>query len=373
MSGVGGVALRERLPLFLGIFSVMALSNAIVPVLPAFGEGTIHHGAIYSAYFLGAFLLVLPAGFLSDRIGELPLIRAGLALTVISGVLLLASHTLLLVVASRLVEGVGAGLFVASALSRINSRPDHETSSGYFMALLNIGLVAGLIGGGWLVELTGDRFIGILLFTVLALVPAAGSILMRTGEGMGPALTREPVMETGRRLARVVREYFWLWLSTIVILGATGALTVLYPEFSDLAPGRLALIIAAMNLSTAVAVIIVSHAHLPPVPTIRAASIVMAVAVLCAYVTPFGFIFVGAVAGLVMIGQLAFLAMAEARQGVLMGLFNTASYGGMTLVPFIAGYVAAVSTFLIAFALVALSAVFVAATIGRCECRIQRS
>jgi hypothetical protein len=365
--------MRDRLPLFFGIFVVMALSNAIVPVLPAFGEGTIHHGAIYSAYFLGAFLLDLPAGFLSDRIGELPLIRAGLVLTVISGFLLLVSHTLPLVIASRLIEGVGAGLFVASALSLINARTDHETSSGYFMALLNVGLVAGLIGGGWLVELTGDRFSGILLFSVLALIPAAGSILMRSGAVSAAAFPLEPVMETVRRLIRVLREYFWLWISTIVILGATGALTVLYPEFSDLAPGRLAVIIAAMNLSTAIAVVIAAHAHLPPVPTIRVASLVMAVAVLCAYVTPFGFIFVGAVAGLVMIGQLAFLAMAEARQGVLMGLFNTASYGGMTLIPFVAGYVAAVSTFFVAFVLVSLSAVFVAATIGRCGCRISRS
>ena len=362
--------MRERLPLFLGIFVVMALSNAIVPVLPAFGEGTIHHGAIYSAYFLGAFLLVLPAGFLSDRMGELPLIRAGLILTVISGFLLLASTTLPLVMASRLIEGVGAGLFVASALSRINARPDHEKSSGYFMALLNIGLVAGLIGGGWLAELTADRYAGILLFSVLALVPAAGSILMHHGPLPGAPSTREPLMDTGRRLVRVTRDYFWLWISTIVILGATGALTVLYPEFSDLAPGRLALIIAAMNISTAIAVIAAGHAHLPPVQTIRIASLMMAVAVLCVYATPLGFILVGALAGVVMIGQLAFLAAAEARQGVLMGLFNTASYGGMTLIPFVAGYVAAVSTFFLAFALVSLLAVGVAATIGRCGCRI---
>lgn len=365
--------MRDRLPLFLGIFVVMALSNAIVPVLPAFGEGTINHGAIYSAYFLGAFLLVLPAGFLSDRIGELPLIRAGLLLTVISGFLLLVSPTLPLVIASRLIEGVGAGLFVASALSLINARTDHETSSGYFMALLNVGLVAGLIGGGWLVELTGDRFSGILLFSVLALIPAAGSILMRSGGGAATAFPPEQVRDTGRRLIRVTRDYFWLWISTIVILGATGALTVLYPEFSDLEPGMLGLIIAAMSLSTAVAVVIAAHAHLPPVQTIRVASLFMAVAVLCVYVTPVGFIFVGALAGVVMIGQLNFLAMAEARQGVLMGLFNTASYGGMTLIPFVAGYVAAVSTFFVAFVLVSLSAVFVAATIGRCGCRISRS
>jgi hypothetical protein len=54
-----------------------------------------------------------------------------------------------------LIEGIGAGMFVPAALSLINARPDHETSSGYFMALLNVGLVAGLIGSGWLIQVTG--------------------------------------------------------------------------------------------------------------------------------------------------------------------------------------------------------------------------
>ena len=48
----------------------MALSNAVVPVLPDFAEGAALQGVVYSAYFLGAFLTVLPAGIASDRIGS---------------------------------------------------------------------------------------------------------------------------------------------------------------------------------------------------------------------------------------------------------------------------------------------------------------
>jgi MFS family permease len=80
--------MRTRVTLFFGVFAVMALSNAIVPVLPSFAESSSLQGAIYAAYFLGAFVSTLPAGILSDRVGRVPLIRLGLIITVISGILL---------------------------------------------------------------------------------------------------------------------------------------------------------------------------------------------------------------------------------------------------------------------------------------------
>lgn len=360
--------MNPRLILSLGVFGVMALSNAIVPVLPSYGEGAFAQGALYSAYFFGAFLLVLPAGLMADRTGPLPLIWTGLALTTVSGLLLMSGSSEFMTVVYRFLEGIGAGLFVPSALSLINSREDHEAGSGYFMAMLNIGLVAGLIGSGWLTQVTGKAESGIFVFTLLSLVPAAGSILLRpvTGREVPP----ESFREIGSRLVRVTREYFWLWVSTLIILGMTGALTVLYPEYSDLAPGILGLTIAAMSLSTAAAVVLVSHAHLPPIPTIRAASLGMTVSVLGVILTPFSFIAAGAFAGVVMIGQLAFLAESETHQGVVMGLFNTASYAGMTFLPFIAGFIAEISSFFIAFVAIALSGLLVAATIGQCRCRL---
>jgi len=360
--------MRERISLCLGVFSVMALSNAIVPILGGFGDSTISQGAIYSAYFFGAFLLVLPAGFLADRMGEISLIRAGLLLTLVSGLLIMTMPSTLLLILFRLLEGVGAGLFVPSALSLINARRDHETGSGFFMAMLNVGLVAGLIGGGWLVEVSGMPLSGIILFTAVSAIPALFSFFLAPGPARD--LPPESVSGTLQRLVRVTREYFWLWLSTVVILGTTGALTVLYPEFSDLAPGILGFTIAAMSLATAVAVVIVSRMHLPPILAIRVASLGMAVAVMLVFITPVSFILVGAIAGVVMIAQLSFLATSEARQGVVMGLFNAASYGGMSFMPFIAGFIAEVSSFFIAFVVIACSGVLVAATIGRCRCRI---
>jgi len=341
----------------------MALSNAIVPILAGFGDGTFSQGAIYSAYFFGAFLLVLPSGFFADRIGEIPLVRAGLLLTLLSGLLIAAVPSTPLLIFFRLLEGIGAGLFVPSALSLINARPDHEAGSGTFMAMLNIGLVAGLIGGGWLVEVSGALMSGILLFTASAAIPAVASVFLAPGPGR--ALPPETVSETLQRLVRVAGDYFWLWFSAVIMLGTTGALTVLYPEFSSLSPGVLGMTVAAMSISTAITVVIVSRIHLPPIPALRVAAVGMAGAVMLVFLTPLSFILVGALAGVVMIAQLAFLATSEARQGVVMGLFNAASYGGMSIMPFIAGFIAEFSSFFLAFLVVACLGLVVAVTVGR--------
>ncbi len=141
--------MKQRLPLLLGVFVVMALSNSIIPILTDFAEGAAFQSAIFSAYFLGAFVTVLPAGIISDRIGKVPLIRIGLALTLVSGVLMVASMHPAVSFGARLLEGIGAGLFVPSAMSWLNLQKDHKKLSGNFMAALNLGLVFGLLGTGW--------------------------------------------------------------------------------------------------------------------------------------------------------------------------------------------------------------------------------
>lgn len=361
--------MREQIIACFGVFVIMALSNAIVPVLPLFAVGTTAQGAIYSAYFLGAFLMVIPSGILSDRIGEVPLIKTGLFLTFISAALFLVFSDPLFTFTIRLIEGFGAGIFVASALSLINSSPGHERMSGYFMALLNVGLVAGLIGTGWVVDISGNPAAGIIIFGVMSVLSLIAGLFMRkksrTAVDTVPA---EGIPDIFRRIFRILRNYFWLWVSAVVIIGITGAVTAIYPEFSGLSPHIIGIQIAAMNIATAVSVLLVSHAHLPPIITIRVSAILMAIAVMVTFITPWAFIAVGGIAGVVMIAQLAYLAQSEVRQGALMGLFNAASYGGMTLLPFVAGYVAENVTFLAAFILTALFALGVAATIGRCGC-----
>jgi len=332
----------------IGVFAVMALSNAVVPVLTVFAGDSAWQGAIYAAYFFGAFVSTLPGGLLSDRHGSVLVIRTGLLLTVVSGTLLFFASTPFTAVMLRGCEGIGAGLFVAAALSYINSRDDHILMSGYYMAMLNLGLVLGLVIAGWLAVQYSDPALGIGVFTLFTLVACAGSMLTNAGPGPGG----ERINSSGMSAAILHRP--WLWYSVVVLVGITGVVSSLYPKFSGETPDMLGLWIAGMSVATIITVVIISRVPLPPVPVIRWCAVFMAAGVLIAYFTPLGFIVLGSFAGVVMIAQMAILAGDRAHQGLLMGLFSTTSYLGMAVLPFVAGIVAETGGFLLAFVITAV-------------------
>jgi MFS family permease len=343
--------MKTTFTLFSGIFFVMALSNAIVPILAAYSGSSSLQGAIYAAYFFGAFLSTLPAGMLSDRFGRVPLIRSGLVITVASGILLSMTFTPYLVLVIRFIQGIAAGCFVAAAMSSINSRPDHEMMSGYYMACLNAGLVTGLLLAGWLALHSGDPAFGILLFAVLCLVPAGMSFFIRDA-GLQAAPFSPAVFFS------FIPDYRRLWFSSIVLIGITGVVSSLYPQFSGASSESLGYWLAGMSIATIGAVLIASRASLPPLPAIRWSAVLMA------FFSPWGFAVLGALAGIVMIAQMAVLAKEQEHQGIVMGLFSTTSYLGMTILPFIAGIFADMAGFFTAFCITAFFALLVALTIG---------
>ncbi|QSZ66524.1 MFS transporter [Methanofollis aquaemaris] len=354
--------MRQRLTLLLGVFAVMALSNAVVPVLPALAEGAAFQGAIFSAYFLGAFLTVFPAGLLSDRIGRVFLVRAALLLTIASGALILMVSDPLALLAARALEGIGAGLFVPAAMSWINLQSDHRKMSGNFIAALNVGLVVGLVVAGWLNGFFGSSG-GIMAFTVITLIPLLLSLMMKD-------VAVGPVPGGGADLLAIGRDYFWMYVATIMLIGATGAVTALYPEYTGEEAAALGVQLGAMNVATIFSSLAASRVSLKPIPTIRASAALMGAAVALLYFTPVAFVLIGALAGVVIIAQVNYLAADPTHQGAVMGLFNTATYAGMTLLPFAAGVVAEYQDFAAAFAMIAVLAVIMAATIGRCRCKV---
>ena len=328
----------------------MALSNAIVPVLTTFASESSWEGAIYAAYFLGAFVSTLPSGILSDRYGRLPLMRIGLALTVASGIVLFSSGDAVTALVARFVEGIGAGLFVSPALSRINREADHEKMSGYFMALMNAGFVLGLIVTGVLAVWLDQPAAGILLFTMLAIVPAAASMIAREPRILPSA------GQDGAAFFLLVKEYRWIWYSSIVLVGITGVVTSLYPKYCGREPEIVGLWIAGMSVATILAVLLISRFSFDDILVIRVSAIAMAAGVIIMLFSPIGFLVIGFLAGLVMIAQMGFLSRIREHQGIAMGLFSTMSYLGMALLPFLAGLVAEGPGFFIAFCVTAIVA-----------------
>lgn len=342
-------SIRSRITIFLGIFSVMALSNAIVPVLTGFADRPSWTGTIYAAYFLGAFLSTLPAGILSDRSGRIILMRIGLLLTVVSGIWLWLPGDPSVAVTARFIEGIGAGLFVAPALAWVNRDAEHMRESGYFLALMNAGLVFGLLTTGFLAAEQYLPRAGLLVFTLLAGIAALTSFLSHDP----PKHSTGPDHMAFRPL---VRRYRGVLYSSVILIGITGVITSLYPEFSGMSPENIGLWTAGMSVATIGAVLTVSRISLNDIRTLQVSAVLMTAGVVVTFISPLGFLAVGFIAGVVMIAQMSLLARDSGHQGVAMGLFSTASYLGMAALPFLAGFIADIAGFTLAFVVTALVA-----------------
>ncbi len=359
--------MHRRVAVCSGIFLLMALSNAVVPVLDIFAEGPAAQGLVFSAYFFGAMLTVLPAGIASERFGRARLMQAGLGISLGGGLAIALAPSVPVLIAARLVEGVATGVFVSAALAYVNSQPDGGRGSGAFMASLNAGLFLGLIVTGVLVEQTGLRSAGVIAFSCLTAIPLILAFTLKNG----PSTVQTAPLA---RLGPVLSQYRWILYATVIMFGAGGAVTGLYPEFSTVDPGLLGLQIALQNITTIVAVIVVSRLALEPIPLIKGSACLMALAVGVSFLSPYGFVLIGAAAGAVQIAALVFFAQTQEPQGVAVGLFNTASYAGMTVLPALAGACARWFGYPVAFGLVVLFAISVALTIQRCSrCRLPRS
>lgn len=369
--------IRSRLfisSIYSGIFILMALSNAIIPIMPAL-ENELHVQAlIFSAYFFGAMLITFPAGLVSDRVGQIPVIITGLLLTSITGSFLLLTSDSLMIILLRLFEGIGAGLFVAASLSWINYQASHVRLSGYFMATMNLGLLAGLMAGGWLTELTHDLSHGILIFTLLSFIPLGMGCIFVFQKNRNHTEMRRTSEDTDLRIlihdaGGMILRQAPLWYSVIILLGITGFVQAFFPELSGLSSAEIGTALACMNLATIITSLLAPRLRFEPVLMIRISSIMMGVLALVFVQIHISVFLIGGLAGLIMVSQINYLAAAEEHQGVAMGLFSTSSYAGMTLIPSIGGQITSISSFMTASVFICMLALICVIIIGRCRCR----
>lgn len=108
---------KDRFLVYATVFLIMGLSNAVIPVLPELASRDhMSHSALassllFSAYFIGALVTMLPFGLLSDRYGRKRLIVFSMFLTSISGIMLLELQDTYWLTLARLIEGTACGAF----------------------------------------------------------------------------------------------------------------------------------------------------------------------------------------------------------------------------------------------------------------------
>ena len=352
----------SRFALFLGAFASMALSNAVVPVLSIITPDPVVQGAVYSAYFLGAFLMVFPAGWISDMVGRPPLIKLGLLGTCVSGLLIwFFPGDPLFTISLRFLEGLFTGMFVSAALSYINSGADHKKLSGMYIALLNVGMVAGLVIPGLLAAY--HPYAGVLVFSVMSGCAFLAGIFFRDPAGF--VSLKIPI----QTILSIAQYHKWLWVTLFVFAGATGVVTSMYPEMSGYSAEISGVVTALMSLATAVCVYAASHLALSDsLGVIRKTAVLLAVSIPLVLITPLGMIITGGVFGVISAAVLNYIAGTPHPQGVMNGLFTTMQYAGMAALPAITGLLVIPLGYLWIFASVGILVLAGGLLIVRCPC-----
>ncbi len=356
--------LATKITLLLGAFSAMAFSNALVPVLAEIIPDASVQGLLYAAYFFGAFATVFPVGWLSDKTGRAPLLKIGLFGTFASAILLFFVYPdITLSIVFRALEGIFTGIFAAAAFSYVNSQADHLKLSGLYIALMNIGMVAGLLVSGFLAVL--HPYAGVLFFGILCGIAAVASLFFKDSNETNGALS---IRET----AVVAKYHLWLWVGIFMFTGVTGVVTSTYPELSGLSADMTGVLTALMSVATAVTVYFTSRFVIrDPLAVVRFAAVCLALVLPLVVFSPLGIILVGAVYGVINAAVMDYIATTNRPQGVMNGLFLFIQYGGMWFLPIVAGFLATPIGYLLVYLLAGILCLLAGLAIVRCPCYVK--
>lgn len=170
--------MARLLVLFVTAFVDMVGLAMIVPLLPyyatEFGASATVVGLLISAFSLAQLACAPAWGRFSDRYGRRPAILAGLTITALAFATFAFADSVLLLLVSRVVQGLGGGTIgVVQAYVADASAPEQRTKSlGWLSAVTSLGAVAGPAMGSALDQVGGRHAPG-LGAAALALAVAA--------------------------------------------------------------------------------------------------------------------------------------------------------------------------------------------------------
>lgn len=149
---------------------VVFLDGTVVNLaLPAttrdIGGGMCTQQWVVDGYLLAAAAMVLPGGAISDLFGRIPVMRFGLTAFGLGSALAATAGTPSMLIAGRLVQGLGGAFLVPGSLALINSTfapGDRAAAIGAWTAWTGTAFAVGPLVGGLAVDFLGWRWIYVL-------------------------------------------------------------------------------------------------------------------------------------------------------------------------------------------------------------------
>jgi MFS family permease len=334
-----------------------AFAQIRTPILPLYaveqGAGPTGVGLIMAAHMAAAAGASVPLGRAADRLGRRPLLLGGMAVGVVTSLLLPFIEEPIPLAVVFGIAGLGVAAFTPSAFSLVgDAAPAGRTAAAFgWYSTAHYGAIAvGPFLGGLVADSIGYR--GALVVSglgiALALV-AASRLVMPTGHHGGPAadfaaVQRDPGIRAGWVLA----------LTGMLVQGVVFTFLPLLAHARGVTPAAIGFVFLVLGLANvavrwpagwlidrtgrcapyALGGVLVAALSTALVPHVGDAAGLLALAALFGAASGLGFVAVSA--------ALASAASASTR-GVVMGGYSTAMYlglalGSFTLGPVIAGH-----------------------------------
>jgi MFS family permease len=215
---------RNITPLYLVAFFVVMGLSIIIPALPLyardFGASDVMIGGLIAGFGIARVIFDVPAGMFAEKISQKKVLQIGLGIIAVSslGAALATSYWLLL--AARLLEGVGSALYVTTAATIITSSTELQKRGrvmSYYTAAILVGGTVGPAVGGVVTPIWGKNS----PFLVYALLATIGMIVSHYSlSGKGQEIPRE---EKGTAFGTILAER-----SVLLVSLATFAMAFLW-------------------------------------------------------------------------------------------------------------------------------------------------
>jgi DHA1 family tetracycline resistance protein-like MFS transporter len=140
---------RPLLVIYLTIFVNLVGFGIIIPLLPfyaeTFGASPLAIGLMFASFSIGQLIASPLLGDLSDRYGRRPVLIFSLIGTVVSFVMLALAHSLAMLFAARLVDGLSGGNITTARayIADVTSESERPRAFGLLGAAFGLGFIVG--------------------------------------------------------------------------------------------------------------------------------------------------------------------------------------------------------------------------------------
>ena len=187
---------------FLVLLDVTVVNVALPSIADDLGTSVSGLQAVVVGYTVALAVLLLPAGTHGDRVGHRPVVIAGLAIVGVGSLGCGLAPTTQLLVAARVVQGLGAAVLLPGTLAIIaDVHPDPQERAraiAVWAAIGSVALPAGPLVGGLLVETFDWRSVFLINLPVVLL---AGLVVARVAPRVAAGVAHPRTEERGMRSA----------------------------------------------------------------------------------------------------------------------------------------------------------------------------